>query len=306
MADQQTNTLLRSIVIKAGARLLFAIFLIPIAIFSFAQSPCDTTRKDNAGFATDTTIVLENGTTLTFNRCDFFDVRNCISFREIRTTDDVLASGLTTMDNQGNVLLSCGMFAFDIDANECEKKCLNYPVRIRIPVLNGQCASSADGRALYVANDIGLWMPSQMPSKIVTGKDGKESFEFETVCSGKFNCDRRMQTYKVKFKARHMEALKKIEVTSRCPLMNTWFNTKKHRSNIVIAEIPCLDPDSINIKATVIDKNGGEKIISCPLSKLRTKYFNSGCDKISNRVMRTVLGIFKMRQRNVYRKYIVE
>ena len=70
------------------------------------KNPCDTDiknydyKKDN----TDTTITLKNGTQLTLNRCEFFDIRDCIEYREIRTLKDLQETGTTTMDNNGNVL----------------------------------------------------------------------------------------------------------------------------------------------------------------------------------------------------------
>jgi hypothetical protein len=269
------------------------------------QTPFDTSLKSNAHFSTDTTIVLENGTTLTFSRCDFFEVRICLTIKEIRSTNDAVAAGLTTMDTDGNVLLTCGMLTIDIDVAECAKKCFDNPVKVRIPVLNNDCAASTQNRLLYTSDKDGLWKPSQLVSNIVKDQNGKEYFEFETPCAGKFNCDKRMQTVRVKFKAKHASELQKIGITSRCPVMNTGFVTKKHRKNIVMAEIPCLNPDSINITATIINRNGDEKIISSPLSKLQTKYTNAGCNKISNKVMRRILGIFALRQRNIYRKYIL-
>ena len=64
--------------------------LILTAFLGAAQnSPCDSAnKKTTAAFPADTTITLENGTSITFNRCDFFEVRNCVSFKEIRTAED--------------------------------------------------------------------------------------------------------------------------------------------------------------------------------------------------------------------------
>ncbi len=288
-------------------KIVFTLLLLFTIVFVNAQnSPCDSIYKKSAGaFAADTTIILENGTIITFNRCDFFEIRNCISFKEIRTTEDARAAGLTTMDNQGNVLLSCGMFILDMETGNCNIQCLNNPVKIKIPVLQNKCAGSTAPIILYTANAKGLWQPSKIVSKISSYANGKEYFEFETKCAGKFNCDRKMSTVSVKFKAKHATALEKIEATAKCPILNIAFSAKKHRKKIIIAKLPCINPDSLQITATVLN-NGSTAFITKPLSSFKTSFKKTGCSQISMHVVRRLLGVFKWRQRNVYGKYIIQ
>ena len=185
----------------------------------FAQkNPCDTAAKGVTGAngTTDTTITLENGTKLTFNRCEFFDIKDCVDYQEIRSLKDLKANGLSTLDNQGNVLLSCGMFKLDFISGNCEKKCLDVPVRIRIPMLFSSCASSSNVNRLYLADSTGKWKPLDSTYKEVTGDDGKKYFEFYARCGGKFNCDSKLRYTIVKFKAKKGRALYLLNLSSNC------------------------------------------------------------------------------------------
>lgn len=287
-------------------------FVTPVLLFATMcctaqKSPCDSaTAKTSGIFPADTTIILENGTSVTFNRCDFFEVRNCISLKEIRSAEDARAAGLTTMDNQGNVLLSCGMFVLDMASGGCSIQCLNNPIKIKIPVLQNACAAATGARVLYISNPLGRWQQSQIVSTIKKDANGKEYFEFETKCAGSFNCDQKMQTFRVKFKAGNAKTLEKIEVAAKCPVMNASFTTKKNRNTIVIAKLPCISPDSLHITATLVDKNGSTVTISKPLSQLKTTFKKSACIRKGGKAVRNILGIFKLWQRDIYGKYIVE
>lgn len=279
---------------------IFVAVLLLVPCFLLAQkSPCDSAKSNNA-FPADTTIILSNGTQLTFNRCDFFDIRNCVEYKEIRTVKDLQASGLSTLDNEGNVLLSCGMFIMDFSSGNCGVKCLNHPVKIRIPMLFYACASSTLANRLYVSDDSGNWKPLNSPYQEVTLADGKKYFEFYSTCGGKFNCDKKLHYSIVKFKARSGKRLDKLNVSSNCPLLNMDFTTSR-RKNIIYAKIPCVNPDSLMITVT------GDGInVSKPLSSLVSRYTKSSCVIISNKVERRVLGIVKFRQRNIYHKYLID
>ena len=281
--------------------LLAFLFFIPCSVFA-QKSPCDSTRQSNTGISvpTDTTITLNNGTQLTFNRCEFFDIRNCVEYKEIRTLKDLQANGLSTLDNNGNVLLSCGMFILDFSSGNCGSRCLNNPVKIRIPMLFSSCVSSNQTNRLFSADSLGKWKPLNSPYKEVIGNDGKKYFEFHTTCGGKFNCDKKIFYTKVKFKAKGGKRLDNLNVSSNCPLLNMDFTTGR-RKNIIYAKIPCADPDSLIITVS------GEGInMSKPLSRLFSKFTRSKCALKSARVVRRSLGLIRFRERNIYRKYIIE
>ena len=285
--------------------LLAALFYIINPALFAQKNPCNT---DVAAFdykkeLSDTTIILKNGTELTFNRCEFFDIKDCVEFAEIKALNDLKAYGLSTMDDKGNLLLSCGMFFLNLEAGDCTKKCLEVPVRIRIPKMESSCYVENDRNNLYFANSSGNWALKNEPTKEFTDKNQQNYFEFFAKCSGKYNCDQKMRTTIVKFKWRNMQNIKFLNLTSNCPLINATFYSGR-RKNIVFAKIPNVNPDSLLIKAE--GNNSIENVsISKPLSSLKTSYRKSAFTTISQRTMRKVLFFFKFKERRVYRKYLL-
>jgi hypothetical protein len=285
--------------------LLFVLFISNVLMAQ--KNPCDTDiknydyKKDN----TDTTITLKNGTQLTFNRCEFFDIRDCIEYREIRTLQDLQETGTTTMDNKGNVLLTCGMFKMKFNGGDCTNECLQVPVKVRIPMLSNPCLGSADANRLYKRNDNGTWEKLNDDVKEVTDTNGKKYFEFYTKCGGGYNCDKQLATTIVKFKSKKIKNLLTLNLTSNCPILNLHF-TSGRRNNIIYAKVPCLTPDSIILKFEGRDKDGNMATITKRLSECQSKFKATKCPSISNKLVRNILGVFKTKERNIYGKYIID
>lgn len=273
---------------------------------SFAQkNPCNTDIQnfDYKSAPKDTTIILPSGTELTFNRCEFFDIRDCIEYHEIRTLEDALENDLTTQDSSGNPLLTGGMLVISFKSNECGKECLEVPARVRIPLLKNACMSDRDPFMLYRMSLANGWVLSNEPAREVEIA-GKKYLEFYTKCGGRFNADKGKPGIKVKFKARHGSELTSINLSSPCPVMNMKFGTKKRR-NIIHGKVFCINPDSIIVKAEGIDKDGKAFSQTKPLSAFTVRYKRTKCDPISKRTMRSFLGLFPVKERNIYRKYLV-
>ncbi len=284
---------------------LLFIYCISALVLNAQKNPCNTdVNIDYTKEKADTTITLTNGTQLTFNRCEFFDVRYCLAFTEIRTVQDLQSNGLTTMDSDGNMLLSCGMFTINFNKGDCTKPCLDVPVRIRIPLLTSKCAGSKTPRRMYKATLNGKWEDLKTEAKIIE-IDGITYSEFYMKCGGGINCDQRLSTIRVKFKAKHIKKLTSLNLSSNCPLINADFETGR-RKNIIYAKVPCMLADSIVIKVKGEDKNGNTVTLSKKLSECRPKYKVTLCNPISRKIMRNILGFFKVRERNIYRKYIID
>jgi hypothetical protein len=288
--------------------LLFVLFISKALIAQ--TNPCDTDiknydyKKDN----TDTTITLKNGTQLTFNRCEFFDIRDCIEYREIRTLQDLQETGTTTMDNNGNVLLTCGMLKLKFNGGDCTNECLQVAVKVRIPMLFFTCFDSRAINNLYKRNNAGKWEIMSTPVKEVRGNDGKNYFEFYTTCGGEFNCDKKIddgQLNMVKFKTKKIKNLTSLNISSNCPLLSLNF-TSGRRNNIIYAKVPCLTPDSIMLKFEGRDKDGNIATITKRLSECQPKFKATKCKPISQKLVRNILGLFRTRERNIYGKYIID
>ncbi|MBK7884992.1 MAG: hypothetical protein IPJ81_15315 [Chitinophagaceae bacterium] len=67
-----------------------------------------------------------------------------------------------------------------------------------------------------------------------------------------------------------------------------------------------MNPDSVMIDITGIDNKGNTGHFTKPLSQFTSKYTKSGCGITGKKVVRKILGIFKLRERNIYKKYIIE
>jgi hypothetical protein len=285
--------------------LLFVLFISNTLMAQ--KNPCDTDiknydyKKDN----TDTTIALKNGTQLTFNRCEFFDIRDCIEYREIRTLQDLQETGTTTMDNKGNILLTCGMFKMKFNGGDCTNECLQVSVKVRIPMLSNSCVGSADSNRLYKRNDNGTWEKLNDDVKEVADANGKKYFEFYTKCGGGYNCDKKLATAIVKFKSKKIKHLLTLNLTANCPILNLHF-TSGRRNNIIYAKVPCLLPDSILLKFEGRDKDGNTATITKRLSECQPKFKPTKCNPIGQKIVRNILGIFRTRERNIYGKYIID
>lgn len=286
---------------------LFLLLLLLYTGLSAQRNPCnsDIANFDYRSAPADTTIILQNGTTLTFNRCEFFDIKDCAMFKEVRNLTDITQSGFSTQDKDGNVLLTSGMVVINFNAEEgCGKSCLTVPVRVRIPMLISTCASASSLNRLYRVLPGGRW--ELMPNAVreFTDASGRRFFEFFTTCGGAYNCDKLYPKIKVKFKAKHLKNLS-IAVTSGCPPSNLNYSYK-NRKNIVRAKLFCLHADSINVQVTGTNKNGERINFTKPLSSFGTNYKPAGCPMVSPKIMRKVFGIFTYRERRIYRKYIIK
>jgi hypothetical protein len=125
--------MMKIITFKLIALLLFFNF----TINSIAQkSPCDRSVSASV-FPEDTTIVLPSGTTLTFNRCEYFDSRNCIEIKELTDTSDLRRVGLNMVDENGKPLLTSGMLK--VALKNCGKTCFEIPIKIKAKVRFKDC-----------------------------------------------------------------------------------------------------------------------------------------------------------------------
>lgn len=286
-------------------KLFYLLLLFTAPNISFAQkNPCSTDIQnfDYKSAPQDTTITLPNGTELTFNRCEFFDIRDCIEYHEIRTLEDAQQNNLTTQDSSGNPLLTGGMITVSFQSADCGKSRLEVPVRIRIPLLDNKCAMKDPNFNLYEANTAGNWKLTGTPSRVVT-INGKKYLEFFTSTGGKFNADTPLPAIKIKFKSKNGILLDSVRLSAGCPVISFKFGRNK-RKHIVRGKIYCANPYSIKveIKGT---KDGKEYIDSMPLSALKAKYKKTKCAFRSGKIIRNFLGLFPVREGALYGKYII-
>ena len=108
---------------------LFLLLLLACCDVWGQKNPCNPTGAPYTSLPGDTTITLKSGSTLTFNRCEFFDMRDCMQIIEINDTAGLQREGVNMYDKEGNILLTSGMIK--IDMKDCDKKCFDVPVKLR-------------------------------------------------------------------------------------------------------------------------------------------------------------------------------
>jgi hypothetical protein len=294
---------------------LFIVSLCAIQLSLFAQkNPCNPQGKPYSQIPGDTTIILPLGTQVTFNRCEFFDLRDCLEFDEIFNQASVITAGFTTQDRDGNVLLSCGMFRIRL-TNECSgKTCFDIPVKVKMPYRPNLSAPGADscsrcnrqGVRLFTSTG-GNWDDSANLDYQITESNGQKYFEFTATCANKaYNCDCRIPgSVKVKFKAKGMKKLEELALYSGCPVAVLKFSPKRPRNKIKV-KLPCLNQDQLLVSAMGTGKNGEyiktEKVL---FKKLAHGSARKNCKTQKGKVIRRILAIFPIREGNYFRKYFV-
>src|SRR6185503_487272 len=167
-----------------------------IAFFVFIcngqKNPCNHQGLPYIKVPGDTTITLPHGTQLTFNRCEYFDLRDCLEITEAYDVESIRRQNLTTLDRNGNVLLSAGMFCIKLIGDCSPKPCFEVPVKVRMPMpglsSNG-CAKCGRGTfRLYRSRD-GIWADSSGNNFRTFDSAGKVWIEFYADCPMCYNAD---------------------------------------------------------------------------------------------------------------------
>jgi len=198
-------------------KLLLYVLIVSTTLVVIAQkNPCNPQGLPYIKVPGDTTVTLQSGTTLTFNRCEFFDLRDCMEIIEINDSADLRREGLNMYDKEGNILVTCGMIK--IDFNKCGKKCLDVPVKIRVKVRFPDCSGVTDEiPALYFNDGTGWEKPKNTPARL-TGSANDRYLELETRCGVFINCDIPKKGRKIKFIAPKGNKIKELRLGINCPL----------------------------------------------------------------------------------------
>src|SRR6188474_563605 len=161
-------------------KIIFSLILMLIIVEGNSQNnPCNTRGVPYSSIPGDTTVVLKSGTTLTFNRCEFFDIKDCIEIKDIETPEDMERERLQMFDDEGNMLLSYGMIVINLDS--CNKKIFEVPVKFRMKINNKlSCFDTIKATPLLFVNGSSGWtVPKNITSRIIT-INGEKYIEFET------------------------------------------------------------------------------------------------------------------------------
>lgn len=215
------------------------------------KNPCERAGIPYSSLPGDTTITLPSGSTITFNRCEFFDLRGCLEIKEINDTSGLREAGLSMTDENGTPLLTCGMLS--VSLKDCGKTCFEVPIKIKIRIKFEDCNGTTNSVPnIFIANG-SVW--SQQPEEKIkrVTENNVKFLEIFSNCSVVINCDVKKPGRKVKFIAPKGIKIESIRIGRNCPLFysDSKFSKSKRKQK---AKIYCGEPDKTTVQAVLIDK----------------------------------------------------
>jgi hypothetical protein len=267
----------------------------------------DTCRRD-------TVIFLPQGSNYTINICDYWKYGNCISIIEYITPESILNSGLSTLTTTNDQLVTGGMFEIRL----CNDSPLVQPLKFRVPVpFNGSppqggCGGEVNFKkmALWTAAGNGAWRERKKIPIIKV--DTNLFYEFTVTRSGKYNLDYKMDEknlsrLKTQFISRGN--IKLLTMSMMYPSPRSLFQQQTTKGNKFIFKLPNCPQngcDCILIKAEGINAAGDTVVITNCMNNYKKRLMFGKCKLQRGRTAGYFMGIFPIRQKGVYRKYIFE
>jgi len=240
---------------------LLATAVLALAISKAQVNPCQKTGMPYSSLPGDTTIRLPHGTLLTFNRCEYFDIKDCLELSEAYDIESIRRQNLTTLDRNGNVLLSAGMFCMRFTGDCNSKPCFEVPVKARMPLpspTGDSCSTCERGTFMLYNSRDGFWSDSSNNNFRIIDSASRSWIEFTIYCGNIcYNGDCRMGLAKgkTKVKVKKISRLDKVEIITQCPLGVLKYFPERGKKK-VIARLPCIETSNVKILASGYDKDG--------------------------------------------------
>lgn len=257
----------------------------------------------------DTTVMLPGGARLVFNKCDYIKKINCLDFNLVLSPTSALENNLSTEDEFGRPLASCGMIKFSVKPECPEMDCFVKPVTVLMPAPEqSDCDVCGRSARLFVLNDSRQWQRSGSRNSVKLIKiDDKEFYQLKVACPNFWaNCDcRKNAKSKVRFKAPRGYELVKLTFTYECPTMVLNFKRKGLRK--IITRIPCMDAEGF-VQAKLVNSEGDTvQLAYQTVNSLKRRWLFSKCGKRTyGNNSKEKVGLFRVRKRSLYRKYIID
>ncbi len=289
-------------------RSIFFLCISVIANIALAQpNPCNR-NIPASNFPGDTTIVLQSGTTLTFNRCEYFDIRNCIEIKELQTANDLSSVGINMTTDNGVPLMTGGMLS--ISFKDCTIKKLEVPVYVCIKIKYQDCSKPNNKLPNFYFGGKDNWLLATDKDYDIRTKNGEKFMCFKTFVGGSFNCDKTIPIRKkVKFKAPRNYRIDSIKLGMDCPL---FFYAKKNNRLKRKIKVPLItgNPNQIQVQVQMINKTNADTITV--VTKTLNKYKNTRRKLYelnnANNFLYKILHVFYIKTKSAYlfKKYKVD
>jgi hypothetical protein len=281
--------------------------LIPLKADSIPPpSPKIIPKKDTCN--KDTTLILPQGTQVTFNRCEYLELKDCLEITEANSADSILSNGMALMDSSGIPISSCGMLRISLNGS-CGDGCFKTPVKVRFPVpQKTDCDYCGSNARVFLVNKNGSWtqMDKNKSSVKIVKINGQFFYQFEVKCPNAWtNCDCKVKGTKIKFKTKPGYKIESVTVSYECPRIVVRADVKR-RKNCAVMYLPC-PKSSATVTAVVINRKGDTLTLTQkPLNDLPKKVLFSKCGKNKNVVAKKALGFIPLKAHGLYRKYIIK
>lgn len=250
--------------------------------------------------AKDTIIRLETGGHYQINRCTYLENPNCVQLKEVGTAQSMAESGLNTMNEDGEALISAGMVEYDI--------CEGTEVTYFLPIRQG---CDPGGMTLWQLNEDGLWHETSPEELEPIEVNGQTFYKLRLAGRGTKNCDtppkkqRKLPTRKSRFKFKRKSGMSVQSVTiyCDCPLRGQRITSKRNKGKKAVYEHEhvknrCCSDARVMIEA----KNADGKIVYMRqrlLTELEGNTFMGDCPTTERRKFL----FLRIRNKSMYRKY---
>lgn len=242
------------------------------------QTPCDRNGSPYSGIPGDTTIVLPGGTSITMNRCEFFDKRDCLEIIEITEPSQLQTAGINMYDERGNILITCGMIK--IGLKDCGSPCFEVPIKVKLNIRFMDCSQMKSTIPnLYFNNGAG-WVLQKDSKPEIQRENGNNFMYFETKCPIFINCDVPKKGRKTKFIAPKGSKIARIRLGISCPLFYTDEKISGPRRRAKL-RLLCVNPSAAIIQGLMIDEKGDTvQTDQRKLSELKHGKGRMNCNKV--------------------------
>lgn len=237
----------------------------------------------------DTLIRLNKGSLVKINVCDFENNPDCFTIKEIMNPADARLSNLETIDDEGNLLISGGMFEYDI----CER----IKVELYAEASRDCFSGSMD---LWTLNDAGSWTKVSPEPLSTVAIGGVNYYPISLAGAGMCNLDQRAprtRLIKVKFKAEKGIQLDQVVLSCDCAFWRTSGVPLDAKKRKVKLNILCCPNTEVEIYAKT-NHQDSLKFEVKPLSRLKGGVRKNKCTE-----RRTLNEMIKRTPKTGYKKY---
>ena len=275
----------------------------------------------------DTTIILDNGTQLIFNTCEYNEIKECLQIKSARTTEELIEHNLRLETDNNIPLVTCGMIGLCLSPDcKTPNPLTEYITTVRFPFPDKPSCIPCSGNnaKVFLFNDDGSWTESTKPDdeiRIVRA-NGLKFYEMEMVINSKgcgwTNCDckppkcpkkwwkRRKDCPKARVKVPFGYTLIEAQIFIDCP--QTMFDFAPadrkflRRKRLGKKEVFCFYEPSL-IQVVALDRKGDTlKLEPSPIDSVKHRIIFSKC-KGTEKDKQKIMGIFSAKKRLFYKKY---